>query len=254
LTFINAEACSNAQLQQRDAHEQEHCGMADRGTSGRNTLDRNTIDHNTWAAHPHLAWAMWGLDEIEATLASLESHFHKHADVGARVGAKSENPTVASAAAGAMADIRGARDAFRESIETRGPMTESDLARSKAGLQGQWLAFEDSLEAYLDTLGKQIAEQETVFRARADAQGKAWQQAIDRLHDSAARLDARRRGEVEAAVRRLEAEADASKAKLHTLNKAEGTSWTAMKSALTDTRAALERANHAVHDAFVRSA
>ena len=224
--------------------------MADRGMPGRNTLDRNTIDHAMWTAHPHLAWAMWGLDEIEATLASLESHFHKHADVGA----KSENPTAASAAVGAMADIRGARDAFRESIETRGPMKESDLARSKAGLQGQWLAFEDSLEAYLDTLGKQIDEQETVFRARADAQCKAWQQAIDRLHDSAARLDARRRGEVEAAVRRLEAEADASKAKLDTLNKAEGTSWTAMKSALTDTRAALERANQAVHDAFVRSA
>jgi hypothetical protein len=181
---------------------------------------------------------MWGLDEIEATLALFESHLHKPADDH-------------TGSAGAMADMRAARDAFRKSIEEKSvedhrQMNEVALSRWKTDLEGQWAAFEDSLQTYLEKLSKQVTEQETVFRARAEAQNRAWQQAIDRLHKSAASLGANRRGDVEAAVRRLEWEADAQKARLDKLNKAEGASWTAMKSALMETRTALERSHQAV--------
>jgi hypothetical protein len=193
-----------------------------------------------WHAHPHLAWAMWGLDEIEATLASFESRIHKHGDVHAR-------------AQSAVANMRTARDAFRKSIDEHGRANKADFTRWKEGLESQWAAFEDGLDIYLETLGKQITEQETVFRARAEAQSKAWQQAIDKLHESAAGFAADRRGDAEAAVKRLESEADAAKAKLDKLNNAEGTSWAAMKSALTETRGALDRAHKAVIDAFERA-
>lgn len=43
----------------------------------------------------------------------------------------------------------------------------------------------------------------------------------------------------------LESEAEAAKVKLDKLNEAEDASWTAMKSALSETRAALQRAHQA---------
>jgi chromosome segregation ATPase len=195
----------------------------------------------TWNAHPHLAWAMWGLDEIEATLASIESGLRSRASV---------HPKAESA----MVDMRTARDAFRKSIgEHDARVNDAALARSKADLEGQWAAFEDSVQNYLDAVDKQVSEQETVFRARADAQSKAWLQATDNLHKSAARFAADRRRDVETAVKRLESEAETAKLMLDKLNKAEGASWAAMRSALTETRAALDRAHRSVLDALERS-
>jgi hypothetical protein len=195
------------------------------------------ISQRTWNAHPHLAWAMWGLDEIEATLASIESRLHSRASM---------HPKAESA----MVDMRTARDAFRSSIEEQ--LDQASLARSKADLEGQWAAFEDSVQNYLDRVDRQVTQQETVFRARADAQRKAWLQAIDNLHKSAARFAADRRSDIEAAVKHLESEADAAKTKLDQLNKAEGASWAAMRVALAETRAALDRAHRSVLDALER--
>jgi hypothetical protein len=193
------------------------------------------ISQRTWDAHPHLAWAMWGLDEIEATLASIEGKLHNRANV---------HPKAESA----VVDMRMARDAFRRSIEEH--VNHTSLVRSKADLEDQWAAFEDSVQNYLDTLDKQVRDQETVFRARADAQSKAWLRAIDNLHKSAAHFDASRRSNIETSLKHLESEADAAKAKLDQLNRAEGASWAAMRVALAETRAALDRAHHSALEAF----
>jgi hypothetical protein len=189
-----------------------------------------------WNAHPHLAWAMWGLDEIEATLASIESRRHGRDSVPA--------PRVEKA----MVDMRMVRNAFRNSIEEQ--VHQASLARSKADLEGQWAAFEDSVQNYLDAVDKQVIEQETVFRARADALSRAWLQAIDNLHKSAAGVAADRRSDVEAAVKHLASEADAAKVRLDKLNKAEDASWAAMRSALSETRTALDHAHRSVLDAL----
>jgi dGTP triphosphohydrolase len=188
-----------------------------------------------WNEHPHLAWAMWGLDEIEATLASIESRLHSRT-------------SVSSGAESALVDMRIVRDAFRSSIEEQ--VNQASFAPSKADLEGQWAAFEDSVQNYLETVDKQVREQETVFRARADAQSKAWLQAIDSLHQSAPRLAAEPRSDVETAVKHLESEADAAKVRLDKLNKAEDASWAAMRSALAETRTALDHAHHSVLDAL----
>jgi hypothetical protein len=195
------------------------------------------VSQRTWNAHPHLAWAMWGLDEIEATLASIEGRLHSRTSV---------HPKVESA----MVDMHRARDAFRNSIGEH--VNEGALTRSKANLERQWAAFEDSVQNYLDTVDRQVSEQEIVFRARADAQDKAWLQAIDNLHKSAARFAADRGSDIETTVKRLESEADAARVKLDTLNKAEDASWAAMRSALAETRAALDHAHRSVLDALER--
>jgi hypothetical protein len=199
------------------------------------------VNQRTWNAHPHLALAMWGLDEIEATLASIQGRLHGRAGF---------HPKVESA----VVDVRLARDAFRKSIGEHAHVNEVALARSKADLEHQWAAFEDSVQNYLDTVDKQFSEQETVFRARADAQSRAWLQAIDNLHTSAARFVADRSGDIETAVKHLESEAEAARVKLDELNKAEGTSWAAMRCALAETRAALDHAHRSVLDGLERSA
>jgi len=199
------------------------------------------VNQRTWNTHPHLAWAMWGLDEIEATLASIEGRLHSRASV---------HPKVESA----VVDVRMARDAFHKSIGEHAHVNEVALARWKVDLERQWAAFEDSVQNYLDTVGRQVGEQETVFRARADAQSKAWLQAIDNLHKSATRVVVDSRSNIETAVKHLESEADAAKVKLDKLNKAEGASWAAMRSALAETRTALDHAHRSVLDALERSA
>jgi hypothetical protein len=201
--------------------------------------DEADMDQRFWKGHPHLAWDMWGLDEIEATLASIESRLGKH--LHAHTEARS-----------AVADMRTVRDALRKTIAEH--RQANTTASTKAAVEGHWHAFEDSVQAYLEAVDKQVTEQESVFRARADAQNRTWQQAIDQLHINALSLATDRQGNIERAVKRLESEAVAAKSKLDTLNKAEGASWAAMKSALTETRAALDRAHRAVIEGFERTA
>jgi hypothetical protein len=69
---------------------------------------------------------------------------------------------------------------------------------------------------------------------------------------SAARFAADRGRDIETTVKRLESEADAARVKLDTLNKAEDASWAAMRSALAETRAALDHAHRSVLDALER--
>jgi hypothetical protein len=117
------------------------------------------VSHSTWDAHPHLAWAMWGLDEIEATLKSIESRIHKHPDDRNR-------------AESAMADMRAARDTFLKSVEQHRQVNETGSAHSKAALETQWAAFENSVQTYLDAVGRQVTQREIVFRARLSPRPK----------------------------------------------------------------------------------
>jgi chromosome segregation ATPase len=197
------------------------------------------ISQRFWNAHPHLAWAMWGFDEIEATLASIESRLHSRAGVHAQTES-------------AMVDMRRARDAFRESIDARA--NDAAPVPSRADLEAQWAAFENSVQSYLDTVDRQVREQETIFRARADAQSKAWWQAIDKLREDAEHFAMDNRGGIETAIEQLGSEAEAAKIKLDELNTADGASWIAMRSALAETRAALDQAHRSAVDVFERSA
>lgn len=192
--------------------------------------------------HSYLDWAKERLDEIDATLSSFQ---HDAAKLQVDVSVKAEK---------AMADMRAARDDFRRSVNEHANATKSTIASSKKKLEAQWTAFEGGVLAYLDATGRQAKEQEAAFRARADAQRKAWQESIDKLHKSAVSFAADRRNEIETAVTHMKAEADAAKARLDKLNKAGGKSWVAMKTALTETRNALDKANQTVHELIKRVA
>lgn len=192
--------------------------------------------------HPYLDWAKERLDEIDATLASFE---HKAAKLQADARSKAEKATC---------DMRAARDAFHKSIKEHGGASEVAVASSKKALETQWTAFEAAVPAFLDATGQHVKEVETAFQARAEAQRKAWHEAIVKLHKSAKSFADKRRDEIEAAVKHMKVEADAAKAKLDKLDQAGGESWAAMKSALTETRTALDKAQQAVHESLKRVA
>ena len=189
----------------------------------------------------HLDWAKGRLDEIDATLASFESSAAK-LQTDARTKAEP-----------ALAHVRAARDAFRKAIKEQGQATEAAVAISKKELETQWTAFEGSVQTYFEVTGKHVKDQQAAFAARATAQHAAWQEAIEKLHKSAASFTADRRAEVEKAVTHMKAEADATKVKLDKLHKAGGESLTAMKSALSETRGALDRARESALEAFKRA-
>lgn len=192
--------------------------------------------------HAYLDWAKERLDEIDATLASLQG---KAASLQADARTKAET---------ALAGMRTARDAFRMSIKEHAQANEEAFARSKAALELQWKAFEASVENYLDATGKQLKEHEALFRVQADAQRKAWQEVMDKLNKNAMGFAADRRRDIDTAMTRMKADAGTAKTKLDKLNAAGGESWAAMKSALEETRAAMDRASQAVHDAIKRAA
>ena len=100
----------------------------------------------------------------------------------------------------------------------------------------------------------QIEQQQATVRDIATAQVKAWREAADKFHEEAAQVAAARRAEVDAAVKRMKAEAVEAEAGLQKLKHAGNESWTALSAALEESRKAFDRANQQVWDALKRAA
>jgi len=193
------------------------------------------------SAHVYLEWVKGRLDEIDTTLASLEKSAAKlHGDARAK-------------ADRAVADMHQARDTFGKLMKEQAKAGQETLAQSKEALNKQWTLFERSFQTYVDAAGKQVDVQRVAFEARAAAQRKAWQEAIDQLHKSATAFAADRRADLDEAVTQMKTQADAMKVKFDKLNKASGESWGALKSALSESRDALDRAYQAAQEAFKRA-
>jgi len=62
-----------------------------------------------------------------------------------------------------------------------------------------------------------------------------------------------RRADLDNAVKQMKTQADAMKVKFDKLNKASGESWGALRSALSESRDALDRAYQAAQEAFKRA-
>lgn len=192
--------------------------------------------------HPYLNWAKERLDEMDAALASLEA---KLDDV----------QTDARVKAGQMlTSLREKRQHFLETIRGPAEIGEAAWGSAKAKLESDWSAFEAQAKQYVELFARQAEQQHETFRLQADAQLKSWRAAADRLNSDAKEFAAERRSEVEATVRRMNADVTEAEEKLRMLHEAGTQSWSAMMTALTETRAAFDRANQAAAEAFKRAA
>ena len=192
--------------------------------------------------HFFVNWAKGRLDEMDATLTSLEGKVG-----GVQADARDKANKV-------LADLRKKRDDFRDTVKKQAEANEASWIRTKAQLESEWSAFETEVKQYVDSFGKKIEQQQAIFKLQSAAQLKAWREAANKLNSSAKDFAAERRGEIDAAVKRMNTDATAAEEKLQKLNQAGAQSWSALMAALTETRAAFDRANQAARDAFKRAA
>jgi hypothetical protein len=192
--------------------------------------------------HFYVDWAKERLDEMDATLTSLEG---KVGGVQADVRDKAHK---------VLADLRKKRDDFRDTVKKQAESNEAAWISAKTKLESEWSFFETEVTRYVESFGKQIEQQQATFELQAAAQLNAWREAANKLRSDAEGFAAERRGEIDAAVKRMNADAAAAEEKLQKLNQAGTQSWSALMAALTETRAVFDRANQAAREAFKRAA
>lgn len=189
----------------------------------------------------YLNWAKARIDEMDATLASLE------ATIGElQADARQKGQLI-------LANLRNKRDDFYDTVTKQAISSEADWLKAKASLETDWNYFEAGVKKYLENIDKKIQQRQVTFKLQAEAQIKAWREAVGELSKTADQFAAERRSEIDAAVERMNADAAAAEEKLQKLNQAGSESWSIFTDALAETRATFDRANQAVSDAFKRA-
>jgi len=192
--------------------------------------------------HFYLNWTKERIDEMDATLASLEANASQ---VQADFKVKANQ---------LIADLKKRRDEFQAAVKKQAEAGDVAWEHMRQQLESQWNGFEAQVKTYIDTVGKHIEQQQATFRDVAAAQVEAWREAADKFHDGATKLAAERRADIDAAVKQMKADASEAEARLQKLKQAGSESWTALSAALAESRKAFDRANQAAWDAFKRAA
>ena len=191
--------------------------------------------------HAYLNWTKQRIDEMDATLASLEA---KTSRLTAESKVKADQLII---------DLKKRRDEFQATVKAQLEAAEATVRTNKAQLESQWPGFEAQVKAYFETAGKQVEQQQAAFRDIAAAQIKAWQKTADELHDSAAKVAAAKRNELDTALTQMKAGAAEADTRFQKLKQAGGESWTALSAALADSRKAFDKANQQAWDALKRA-
>src|SRR5256884_4286302 len=152
--------------------------------------------------HFYLNWAKERIDEMDATLASLEA---KASQVQADSNVKANQ---------LIADLQKRRDEFQAAVKKQTEAGEAAWQRTKAQLESNWSDFEAQVKTYIDTVGKQVQQQQATFRDVAAAQMKAWREAAEKLQNEASKVAAARRGDIDAAVKQMKAAGSAAGGRL----------------------------------------
>src|SRR2546430_16921699 len=112
--------------------------------------------------HFYLNWAKERIDEMDATLASLEA---KASQVQADSNVKANQ---------LIADLQKRRDEFQAAVKKQTEAGEAAWQRTKAQLESNLRDFEGQVKTYIDTVVKQAQRLEATFRDVGRAQMNAW--------------------------------------------------------------------------------
>lgn len=188
--------------------------------------------------HAYLNWTKQRIDEMDATLASLEA---KAGQVKAETKTKADQM---------LADMKKRRDEFQVMAKAQAEAGGAALQAGKAQLETQWQGFEAQVKSYFDTVGKQIEQQQATFRDVAAAQAKAWGEAAETFLGEAAKIAAARRADLDTAIAQMKADAAEAEARVQKLKQAGSESWAALGAALAESRKTFDRANQKAADAL----
>ena len=114
-------------------------------------------------------------------------------------------------------------------------------------------AFETQVRTYIDTVAKQVPQQQALFRDVAAAQVKTWREAANTIQDVVTKFAAGRRADFDAAVAKMKADAAEAEARLQKLDQTGNGTWAALSAALAELRKAFDHANKAAWDAAKRA-
>jgi hypothetical protein len=194
------------------------------------------------SVHFYLNWAKERIDEMDATLASLEA---KAGQVQAESKVKADE---------LIADLQKRRDQFQTDMKKQAEAGEAAWRRAKPQLESHWSEFETRVRTYIDTIGQQVEQQRATFQDVAAVQVKAWREAAEKLQSEAAKVAGARRADLDTALKQMKADASQAEAQLQNLKQLGAQSWTAFGAALAQSREAFDRANQAAWDALKRAA
>jgi hypothetical protein len=196
---------------------------------------------HTNSAHFFLSWAKERIDEMDATLASLQS---KAVQMQAQTRVKADQ---------FITDMRKKRDEFETAVRKQAEAGEPAWDGAKHRLETELKGFQAETKKYLETFGKGIEQQQAVFQSQVIAQLNAWRDAAEKLNAASKEFAIERRREIDATVSRMKADAAAAEKKLLDLARAGTESWTTLNAALAESRTTFDRANQAAREAFKRA-
>jgi hypothetical protein len=183
--------------------------------------------------HFYLNWAKERIDEMDATLASFEA---KAGQMQAESKVKADQ---------LIAELGKRRDEFQTRVKQEAKAGEAAWERTKPQLESRWNDFEAQVKTYIDSLGKQVQQQQATFQDVAAAQMKAWRETTDSLRDAAAKVATAQRSNIDAAIEQMKVDGSEAEARLRKLKQAGTESWAAFGAALAESRKAFDRANQA---------
>lgn len=199
------------------------------------------MTNTTSSAQFFFDWAKARIDEMDATLKSLES---KSGEMQAETRAKADQ---------FIAALQKKRDAFDSSVKKQVEVGEAALDGAKERLETEWKAFQTETGTYLEKFGTGIEEQQAVFQSQVTAQLHAWRETADKLNAAGQAFAVDRRREIDETVARMKTDAAAAEKKLADLATVGTESWNALNAALAETRATFDRAHKAARGAFDRA-
>lgn len=193
------------------------------------------------SVHSYLNWTKARIDEMDATLASLETNAGQ---MQADAKTKSER---------LIAELKKTRDEFQVKAQSQAKASEAAMQASKAQLEQQWHGFEAKVKSYFESAGKQLEQQQATFQHAAAAQVKAWRAAADKFLEEATKIAAARRTDVDAAVKQMKADAAEAEARFYKIKQAGAESWSALSAALAESRKAFDRSNRTTGEAVKKA-
>lgn len=191
--------------------------------------------------HSYIERAKNGLDEIDASVAHFEARAQ---DVQADASAKAD---------AAIAKMKSNRDAYQAWVAENQEIGELVTAEARKDLEAEWAKFEDNVMAYFDAAAGMYEKDKAYFQVRIEALKDAWENTTERVKKTAMTFQASSKAEVDAAVAKLEKNAEIANAKLKDLNKAGTASWAAVRDALSASRAAFDKALDETQSAFKKA-
>ncbi|KIZ47579.1 MULTISPECIES: hypothetical protein [Rhodopseudomonas] len=194
----------------------------------------------TSLAHEQLEWTKQKLDEIDATLASLEES------------AKSLSSAARIEAERALARIATARNEFSRNADVLRAQTADAGEETYAALLAKWTEVELGLQTYLAAAASQADTVKNAFAARAAAQRVTWQKSLATIQAAASETVERARIEADAAAARLSEAAAKVEAKFGQASNAGDESWKAIQSAIAEAHAVQQRTWKAITDSFAK--